>query len=213
MMVKLGTPHGGWASLLRPLMVIGVGSTTHMYGRGPGACAQGVPGAGVGDRLIIPPALTPPVCGSTTSSSHWVNNGAGNHYQEAWSLHHDIATSHKALQKLRFSWVSVLDPVPLTNHHMGPLMRWARLTHTHRPSICIPTGWNRNAVILTEHCPAIDVSRLPPVFTFDKCLSFGSHPPSSWGLLYRDNLLFHCHSVRCLKRIIGRYFCSLDVKK
>lgn len=104
-------------------------------------------------------------------------------------------------------------PCSPTNHHMGPVMQWARLTHTHRPSICIPTGWNRNAIILTEHCPAIDVSRLPPVFTFDKCLSFGSHPPSSWGLLYRDNLLFHCHSVRCLKRIIGRYFCSLDVKK
>lgn len=51
------------------------------------------------------------------------------------------------------------------------------------------------------------------VFFFVKCLSFSSHPPSSWGLLYCDNLLFHCYSVRCQKKIIGRHFCSLDVKK
>lgn len=87
--------------------------------------------------------------------------------------------------------------------------------HWHPLDIAHPsvTRWNRNTIDLTECYPSMNVSQLPLVFVFDKCLSFGSHPPSSWGLLCCDNLLFDCHSVRCLKRIIGRYFCSLDIKK
>lgn len=97
----------------------------------------------------------------------------------------------------------------------GSLSCGTTVPHRHpldraHPSV---TCWHRNTIDLTECCPRMNVSQLPPVFVFDKCLSFGSHPPSSWGLLCCDNLLFHCHSVRCLKRIIGRYFCSLDVKK
>lgn len=87
--------------------------------------------------------------------------------------------------------------------------QWHPLDRAH------PSGTlrNRSTIDLTESCPRMNVSRLLPVFVSDKCLRFSSHPPSSWGLLCCDNLLFHCDSVRCLKRIIGRYFCSLDVKK
>lgn len=97
----------------------------------------------MGHRLIIPPVPTPPVRGPTTSSSSWVSNGAGNHHQEARSLHDDIAAPHKAPQKLPFSRVPRAGPCSPYQSPHGPRDAVSRTvgSYPHSQTECLHPHW------------------------------------------------------------------------